>query len=190
MDSIQFLRGHQLDLRPLEEADLPRCQRWINDPEVRRTTTLAFPMDARAERAWWEGQPRGGAPHTINLAIVLKDSGEHIGNTGLMGINWIDRRGTSGTILDPAHWRRGYATEAKWLLLKYAFLELGLRRVESVVIAFNEASARHLKANGFTQEGLRPQAFFREGAFHDEQLFGVTPEAFKASRAWARYEAP
>ena len=42
-DSIVFLRGKKTVLRPLLESDIPKLQKWINDPDVRQFLKRIFP---------------------------------------------------------------------------------------------------------------------------------------------------
>ncbi|MEC2715406.1 GNAT family N-acetyltransferase [Bacillus cereus] len=49
-------------------------------------------------------------------------------------------------------WGKGYATEATYALLQYAFLKIGIERVVAVVFPENKASVRVLKKLGFQFE--------------------------------------
>jgi len=182
---MRFLNGQRLYLRPIEESDLERCQIWANDPIIRKNTLISFPYDAKAERAWWKSIPRERPRTKINLALVLEDGDRHIGNVGIFRIDWVNRRAASGTIIGERDcWGKGYATESKRVILEFCFYELGLRRMESEVLSFNEPSIRHLLANGYIEEGRRPQAILKNGRWWDELLFGVTEEAFKTSKSY------
>src|SRR5688572_9948884 len=58
----------------------------------------------------------------IELAVVLRETGELIGETGLFSIDWIARTAESASWLYRAADRgKGYGSEAKLLLLDYAF---------------------------------------------------------------------
>lgn len=178
---VRFLTSERLYLRPIEQSDLPRCQLWINDPHIWRTTGVMRPMDAVAEANWHAGHDRSMTPRDLHLAIVLGDGDRHIGNTGLISIDWVNRKGETGTLIgERDSWNKGYATEAKALLLRYCFHTLNLHRVESQVVEYNEASARHLLRNGFQLEGRRRAAMFREGRYNDLLLFGLLREEWEA----------
>lgn len=55
----------------------------------------------------------------------------------------------------PAHWGRGYATEASRAILRHAFETLGLARVPGRTDAPNRGSARVLERLGMHFEGER-----------------------------------
>lgn len=177
---IRFLSGRRVYLRALEETDVERCHRWINDPEVRRFLLSIRPMDLVAERSWFAAIPRSSPPSDVLFSICLHEGERHIGTTALHRIDWPNRKATSGTLIgEKETWGQGYGTEAKDLLLRYAFDTLGLHRVSSEVLAFNERSARHLVSNGYVEEGRRRSSIFRDGKWWDEVLFGVLADEWR-----------
>lgn len=181
---VVYLAGQRLYLRPIEETDLPACQRWINDPQNRRFLLSVMPFDGKAERSWWEGLDRSSPPRSVLLAIVLRDGDRHIGTTGIVSIDWLNRSTETGTLIgEPDCWGQGYGTEAKELLLEYGFDTLGLHRIHSRTFEFNERSARHLRRAGFREEGRQRDAVFRDGRFHDVILYGVLAAEWRARRS-------
>lgn len=180
---VRFLVGRQLYLRPLEASDMPACQVWINDPEIRPFIANVRPMDGVAEAGWHASHDRRPLPAEIHLGIVLDEGDQLIGTTGFVRLDWLNRTGTTGTLIGDARcWGKGYGTEAKALILEYAFLTLNLHRVQSEVVAYNERSARHLLRNGFVKEGVRREAIFRQGRYHDVVDFGILREDWERSR--------
>ena len=73
--------------------------------------------------------------------------------------------------------------EAKHLLCRYAFDTLDLAKLESEVFSYNIASARHLEKNGYVREGVRRQAYFREGRRIDAVMYGLLAEEWRARQA-------
>ncbi|MBP9760373.1 MAG: GNAT family N-acetyltransferase, partial [Candidatus Pacebacteria bacterium] len=89
-------------------------------------------------------------------------------------ISWINRTATSGAFIgDVAHQGQGYGTEAKMLLLDYAFNTLNLRKVCSTVLAFNGRSQRYNEKCGYVVEGVQKAQVFRDGSYHDLILMAV-----------------
>ncbi len=75
-------------------------------------------------------------------------------------------------------WGRGHGREAIRVLLRYAFFELGLHRVELEAVAFNARAMRCYDAVGFKQVGVRREAFFRDGTFQDVILMDLLAQEF------------
>lgn len=182
---VVFLKGKRIYLRPIEEGDLSACQRWINDPDCRRYLISQLPMNASSEQSWLKSLNVSSNPSTIALAIVLKRGDRFIGNTELHRIDWLNRHAESGAMIGEAGFRdQGYGSEAKTLMLEYAFNSLGLHRISSSVFAKNLRSLAYLKKAGYREEGVRRERFFRNGEWIDEILLGILAQDWRdAQRA-------
>lgn len=78
--------------------------------------------------------------------------------------------------------RRGCMTEAVGLATRYAFLELGLHRVEANMQPHNEASRRVVMRNGFQQEGFSQRYLLIRGRWADHERWAITREAWEERR--------
>lgn len=67
--------------------------------------------------------------------------------------------------------RQGYTSEALCTVLRHAFLDLGLNRVEAACMPVNRASIGVLEKAGFRREGLARRYLRINGAFEDHLLF-------------------
>ena len=63
-------------------------------------------------------------------------------------------------------------------MVRYAFEELGLNRVELETYSFNARAIRCYEKAGFRREGIRRRALYRDGKFHDVILMGILKEEF------------
>lgn len=147
----------RLQLRPLGGADLerlhahwsvPEVGRWLWDQQVPARAQVAEELDRSiasfAERGFgiWgvsEGQ-----------------SGSFVGTCGLLPVP----EGT-GEIeilfsIEPGSWRRGYAEEASWAVLRHGFAECGLAEVVGRCDVPNEPSRRLLEKLGMRFEKQEP----------------------------------
>ena len=181
---VEFLSGEYLYLRPVEAADLERCRSWMNDPEVRRFVCAQWPVDEIGQRQWFDKLDRGWSRRDVTFAIVLRDGDRLIGTLGLHGIDWRNRRATTGTLIGEKDcWGRGYGSEAKRLLLGYAFDTLGLRRIDSEVLANNPRSLACQKKCGYVEEGRRRQAILVDGVWVDVIIIGLLSDEWCAASA-------
>ncbi len=185
---LVFLRGERVILRPLcVETDLEIATRWINDPDIRQYVLAHLPMSRESEKEWLERAAKGGGTDII-LAIEMLD-GKLIGTIGLHRINWKDGTATTGTIIgDEADRGLGYATEAKMLILEYAFNELGLRKICSGALAFNDRSFNYSLRCGYQIEGRLRRQFLKRGTYCDEVILGVFRDEWLAARERWRAE--
>ena len=82
-----------------------------------------------------------------------------------------------GYELHPQFWRQGYARESVRAIVEAAFAGLlacgPLHRIQADVVPGNAASEQLLLTLGFKEEGLRREAGFWKGGFHDLKCFGL-----------------
>lgn len=107
-------------------------------------------------------------------AIVDADSQRALGHAGLMRIEPKHRVIEVGNVLyTPALQRTRGATEAIYLLARYAFEELGYRRYEWKCNARNEPSRRAALRLGFSFEGIFRQHMIVKGENRDTAWFSM-----------------
>ena len=75
--------------------------------------------------------------------------------------------------------RRGYMTEAVGMVLRYAFEELKLHRVEANVQPQNLPSIAVLKRNGFTKEGFSRRYLKINGRWRDHERWAIIVEDWR-----------
>lgn len=75
----------------------------------------------------------------------------------------------------------GFGSEATRLVLRYAFTEIGLNRVDLRVLAFNDAAIRAYEACGLTVEGRERQSCWLDGVAYGDIIMGVLSTEFLAA---------
>jgi [ribosomal protein S5]-alanine N-acetyltransferase len=71
---------------------------------------------------------------------------------------------------------RGYMSEGLGLVLRYAFQQLRLHRLEASIQPDNQASLRLVQRQGFRREGYSPAMLFIDGAWRDHERWAITRE--------------
>lgn len=169
--------GDRVVLRAMEQSDLPRVQRWMNDPEVLRRVYTYRHLSLDAEARWLQQMHESSTDFVF--AIDTKDgtgAALHVGTTGIHHVDWKNRTCMVGIVIGEERCRgQGLGTEAMRLLVRYAHQELGLHRVELEVYPFNQPAIRSYQKLGFRLDGTRRAATFREGQFHDVLVMSVLP---------------
>ena len=163
MISESILTGERVRLRPPGEGDLPLFVRWFNDPEVRYWLAMSDgpALTLEAERDWYD-EMRADPGRVI--WCIIAEEGEPIGNLGLHAIDEGQGRATLGICIgEKSSWGRGYGTDAIRQVLRYAFGEMGLRRVELHVDEDNVRGIRCYERCGFVREGLLRDHRLRQG---------------------------
>jgi RimJ/RimL family protein N-acetyltransferase len=98
---------------------------------------------------------------TGQWALEENATGSFVGRAGLHHPACDDWPGVEvGWVLHPDHWGRGYATEAARRAIDFAFHELDLDRVCSVILPENERSIAVARRLGFHLEEERVVSHF------------------------------
>lgn len=144
----QILETKRLVLREMEETDYEALCRMLQDPEVMYAYEHAF-SDEEAW-GWLHNQIRRYREEGFGLwAVILKESGEMIGQCGLTLQPYGEERVVEvGYLFQKAYWHQGYAIEAAMACRDYAFKTLKIPSVYSIIRDNNLASQRVAERNG------------------------------------------
>lgn len=165
---------YRVYLRALDASDLERVFVWHNDRELYGQLGGTFRWVSRIAEEEWLHRRCAYSTSEVNLAICLKDTGEHIGNVYLRNIDWIARNAELHIFIGPAELRgHGYGREALELVLTHAFNDLGLERIYLYVLASNENAYRLYTKCGFVQEGTLRCHAYKLGKFEDVIVMGL-----------------
>jgi RimJ/RimL family protein N-acetyltransferase len=163
-----MIEGKLVNLRAREMSDVERMTRWINDREVTRFMGGSYPWSTEAEEAFVRNQT--SVPMSFGdarFAIETKD-GVHIGSTGLHGASPENRDAELGIMIgEKAYWSKGYGSDTVATLVRFAFEEMNLNRVELRVYDFNERAQAAYHKCGFVEEGRMRDAHYAEGGYGD-----------------------
>jgi diamine N-acetyltransferase len=176
-----MLLGNHIRLRAIEREDIPTFLRWFNDPEVREGLLIYAPIGRAEEERWFENIVGRTDQYLFAIEAMIEEEARwvHIGNVGLHHVDWKNRACTFGIALgEKTYWNRGFGTEATRTMLRFAFEQLNLHRVELEVFAFNERAARAYEKAGFRREGTRRKVLYQNGQYHDAHIMSILQEEF------------
>lgn len=172
------IKGNKVILRAIEERDLELLHQWSNDPDINYMLGgWHFPSSFQDQVKWFHSLSL--TSNNQRFAIDTPDLGL-IGMVNLVDINWKDRRAFTGMLLGDQEMRgKGYGVDTIMAMNKYAFEELGLMRLDSTIISYNEASiGAYVKKCGWKIEGTKKNAYFRKNQWWDEIVVGITRDDY------------
>ncbi|GAA2109723.1 GNAT family protein [Streptomyces synnematoformans] len=157
--------------RPADQAEfLAR----VRDSAALHHPWLAPPATPADFRAYLE---RLTEPQTEGFLVCERESGAL---AGFVNINAIVRRaflsGALGYAAFVPYAGRGHMSEGIGLVVRHAFTDLGLHRLEINVQPGNTASIALAKRAGFRLEGFSPDYLFIAGAWRDHERWALTAE--------------
>ena len=177
-----MIKTKRLLLRPATQGDLPFVLNLFSRSETNRYSAYADISTPEEAKRLFDAFLAPGSPTHFRLIADLRGTGEAIGTLGLHSYSETNRRAELGYDLLREHWGKGYTTEAVEGLLRYAFEELKLNRVEATTDPENAASVRVLEKTGFTREGVLRQRHYYKGGYHDDAFYGLLASDWSQKR--------
>jgi RimJ/RimL family protein N-acetyltransferase len=183
MPANAVIASERLALRPFEPGDSDGVARsLIEDPEsgFGHARTPVSPIALSSYHAKAEEQE---PPDEVEFAIVLRETGEVIGDNGIYYIDWLSRTAETGTwIYRPEHRGGGLGTEAKHLLLEWTFERARINMVWSWVFVGNERSAAALRKQGYRNAGRLDWVGMTPTGLKSAWVFDLLAEEWRAAR--------
>ena len=147
------LETERLVMRKMTWDDKDALSLILCDDDVMYAYNGAF--DDEGVNDWIERQLARYDEYNFGLwAVILKETGELIGQCGLTIQRWDEKEVLEiGYLFRKEYWHNGYATEAAAACKEYAFSELGADKVYSIIRDTNIPSQRGAERNGMRKVG-------------------------------------
>ena len=181
--AASILQGDKVHLRALEEDDLPLLATWWNDPtwmvfQNAKITPTPHSSTIDMFRTWSGNKDASSFGFSIEEAA----SKELVGHVTVWGIDPIVRAGTLAIIIGGEHVGRGLGTDAMRVVLRFAFEELGINKIELSVWEYNSRALRTYERVGFVVEGSRRAATFHAGQYWAQIQMGILRSEYLETR--------
>lgn len=166
--------SERLALRPMEPGDAETIATLIRAEPTPTFGHSRFPYSAISLANWFNEMGESDPSTDLEFAVVLRETGELIGETGLYSIDWIAGNAESGYWLyRPEHRGQGYGTEANLLLLEYGFDRLNLRMIWAWVKERNPRSQAALRKQGYRDAGRFTWSGYGPAGFENALMFDL-----------------
>ncbi|GGG53486.1 GNAT family N-acetyltransferase [Hymenobacter glacieicola] len=183
------IHGKKVILRAIEETDLPLLHQWANDPEIwKMLGGWHFPSSFEYQKKWFAAL----GTDQLNQRFAVEAPGVGlIGTTNLVDVDWKNNNAFHGVMLGAKDIRgKGYGIDTIMSVMRFAFEELHLERLDTTIIEYNTISLNiYTNKCGWKHEGTRRNWYFRNNRYWDRLEMGITRADYFAlveeSNYWA-----
>ncbi|SFC40462.1 Protein N-acetyltransferase, RimJ/RimL family [Bacillus sp. OV322] len=114
------------------------------------------------------------------LEWCVEFEGRFVGQARLT-VNKLDNRARYAVgLFDPTVWNKGLGTKITQLVLRYAFEELQLHRVDLRVLQYNKRAIKCYEKCGFIQEGVEREGALIEGKYETDIFMSILDREYQS----------
>jgi RimJ/RimL family protein N-acetyltransferase len=177
------LTGPRVTLRPIERSDRDDLLRAAADGELWSMRVTSVPSPKTVDD--WIDRAIAGRDAGTMLPYVTIVGDAIVGSTRFWKLDRQNRTVEIGHTWIAQNWQRSFVnSEAKLLMLTYAFDGLGMNRVQFMTLAQNERSRVAILRLGAVEEGLlRKERVMPDGHVRDSLVFSITDDDWPTVRA-------
>lgn len=163
--------GERVTLRPLVSDDADDMWADLADEEALRLTGTHDTFTRDQINAWCAS--RADQNDRLDLAVVERTTGAWAGEVVISDWDPDNACCNFRIALRSTAQDRGLGSEATRLIVDYAFVELGVHRIELEVFAFNPRAIAVYEKLGFVHEGVRRHALLWDGEWIDALVMSI-----------------
>ncbi|MDX2077535.1 MAG: GNAT family protein [bacterium] len=169
-----LLKGEKVHLAALNKDDLPTYHKWFSNTEFLRLLNpdVAMPKTTESELEWYEEASKSKDEYVFGIRAL--DDNRLLGNCSIFSISESSRNGEVGIYIgEPSEWGKGFGSDAMNVLVRFAFMDLNLHRLELHVFSYNARAISSYEKVGFVGEAVLHEALYRDGIYHDIHIMGI-----------------
>lgn len=171
------IKGRIVNIRAIEKEDLYFLKDMMNDKEIELMTVDShFPISYFQEEQWYMNNIYKSDFHKY---IIETPKDGAVGLVCLEDIDWKNRSfQVPIKLMKSRNNTLGVGIDAHIAMLRYAFDELQMHRAWGVILEYNQASLNMQKRCGYTIEGQKRSAVYKNGKYYDLILTGLLRDEY------------
>src|SRR4051812_15745830 len=179
---LPTLRAGDATLRELRVSDAAALLASISTADVTRFISPPPTTIAGFERfiEWTSREQAAG--RYVCFGIVPRGYDQVVGIIQVRQLDPTFATAEWGFALGAGFWGTGLLQASARAVLRFAFEELGVHRVEARAAVQNGRGNAALRKLGAVAEGVLRRSFLRDGVYHDQVLWGIVATEWNAPR--------
>jgi ribosomal-protein-alanine N-acetyltransferase len=183
-DSLPVLNGTNITLREMRTADAPSLFALLTTEEVARFISPPPSTVEGFERfITWAARQRAAGAY-VCFAVTLDESDTAVGIFQLRSTEPGFGTAEWGFAIGSPFWGSGIFAKGAALVMEFAFDTVGVHRLEARAAVRNGRGNGALRKIGAVQEGMLRKSFLKNGEYHDQMLWTVLDEDWRAKAIW------
>lgn len=172
-----------IKLRELEKRDMQIINAWRNDSDLIAYLGAPFRfINPVVDEKWFEAYMSNR--NTQVRCVIVNDNDDVLGLVSLVNIDNLKQSAVFNIMIgDKDNRGKGVGKFATKEMLKHAFLNLNLNRIELAVLTDNQRAIKLYEKIGFVKEGIKRQSNYKNGKFVDMYMYSILKEEF-----WVKFE--
>jgi ribosomal-protein-alanine N-acetyltransferase len=183
LDLSRFFENHptleteRLRLRQLAMSDAEDLYAYYSDPETALYVPFtAFDSITKTEELLGRVAKSFEGKESFMFGVERKSDGKIMGISDLYDLSGQHQKAIIGWGLAKAYWGFGFMTEAVREVIRFAFEEMGMHRIEAECETENIRSIRVAERCGMTLEGTRVENEINKGRFVSNYVYAIIRE--------------
>jgi ribosomal-protein-alanine N-acetyltransferase len=185
-DGLPMLAAERVTLRELRASDAPSLLAMLTTEEVTRFISPP-PSDVEGFERFieWTHREREAGRY-VCFAVVPAGMESAVGLVQVRQLDPTFSIGEWGFAIGSPFWGTGMFPEAARMVVDFAFDQIGVHRLEARAAVQNGRGNGILRKLGAVQEGVLRKSFLRWGQYHDQVLWSIIDDDWRAARVSVR----
>ena len=164
-------------LRELEQKDIVRINKWRNDPKMIEWLGAPFRyINMDVDEKWYQGYLEHRSD-TVRCAVT-DETDEILGLVSLTSIDHMNQSAVFSIMVGCEAQNKRVGSFGIREMLKHAFLNLNLNRIELAVLETNHRAIYLYEKAGFMKEGTKRQVRFKNGHYCNMHIYSILREEY------------
>ncbi len=175
------IKGKLISLVEVSESHLELMVKWRNDPEISKYLFDQSEYTIEKQKIWFEKIKNDNT--RFQFIILENKNNRAIGAVNLMNVDYRNLNADWGYYIGEKEFKMGgYAVEAEFLILKFAFEELKLNKVYCQTLSENTKVISNHTKFGFKIEGILREHYKRGDTFFNVTFQSILKKEFEEVR--------
>ena len=181
---MQALLGPRIRLRPLQASDAAALLAAASDGELWQLPFTVVPSATTVDSYIQAALDGRAASTVLPFVTEVRHGAQVVGSTRFWKIDPRNRKLEIGSTWIAKSWQKSFVnTEAKFLMLSYAFETLGCVRVQFTTDEINQTSRKAILRLGAKQEGIvRHERIMPDGRKRNSVRFSIIDDEWPEIR--------